>query len=157
METSPTIDYAAVLADLEKRRDDLDKAIAVLKNVIGTLSSAATGNVFPASPAEALSALGNPNSDIVIGTDAFFGMNIVTAAQKYLMARKKPATAAEIAEALEAGGFPHQSASLANTVNSVITRNSQGSSPVFAKVKRGIWGLRAWYPNYRPKDDKGED
>ena len=144
----------------KKRRDDLDKAILGVRNLLG-LPTAQKGNgvssdVIPLTAAQALSALGDPNSNIVVSTDAYFGMNIVSAVQKYLGHRKKPATAVEIAAALEAGGLPSQSANFSNTVNSVITRNSQGSSPIFAKVKRGLWGLRAWYPNYRAKDS-GKD
>ena len=158
METTPVIDYKAVLADLEKRRDDIDKAIAAVKSFIGLVpGAAASPTVGPMSAAQALSEIAS-NPDFVITSDAYFGMNIVSAAQKYLAARKRPANSMEIAEALAAGGLPTQSAKLANTVNSVITRNSQGDLPIFAKVKRGLWGLRAWYPNFRPKDaGKGDE
>ena len=148
MEPQP-VDYAAVLADLEQRKADLERAIAAVRMLQG---------LPPVIQTNGEGSLGTPIvPEAKLGSDAFFGMNISAAAQKYLSIRKKPATSPEIAAALEQGGFPHRSANLANTINSVLLRNTQGASPVFAKVKRGTWGLRAWYPNYRPKDDKDDE
>lgn len=173
METTPGIDYGAVLADLKKRREDINMAIAAIEQIMrvlgipippdnldaGSGEGVDHGQGFPPPPPNkapgALPAI--PTGDTHIREDAFFGMSISTAAQKFLSMRKKPATAPEIAAALEQGGYPHQSAKLPNTINSVLSRNSVGAAPIFAKVKRGTWGLRAWYPNYRPKDDKEGD
>ena len=170
MESAPEIDYSAVLADLKKRRDDLDKAIAGIEQLIGLPASSApdansaetvdgdkVGKGVRIPLRGTVKAADSPlPSSGPIPSDAFFGMSIAQATQKFLTMRKKPATAPEIAEALEQGGLPHQSSRLPNTVNSVLTRNSVGAAPIFAKVKRGTWGLRAWYPNYRPKDEKDD-
>lgn len=169
MGNAPEIDYSAVLADLRKRRDDLDRAIAGIEQLIGLPSTSAQGAESALEDGDKgegartpLRGAGKPADPPLpsggpLPSDAFFGMSISQAAQKFLTIRKKPATAPEIAEALEQGGLPHQSSRLPNTVNSVLTRNSVGASPIFAKVKRGTWGLRAWYPNYRPKDEKDDD
>lgn len=146
METTPGIDYQAVLADLKKKREDLDRAIVGVEQLLG-LPPSSNGDASIA-PAATLSGP-SPINDAQIREDAFFGMNIVSASQKYLEMRKKPATPVEIATALIAGGLPTRSDRLHNTVNSVLNRNAHSSSPIFAKVKRGTWGLRVWYPNYR--------
>lgn len=138
---APTIDYNAVLADLEKKRDDLDKAIVGIKILMG-LPATASGAAVTTAP--------SAQSEAELDSHAFFGMNIATGAHKYLSIRKKPATAAEIADALIKGGFPSQSDAFGNTVTTALTRNQD----TFVKVKRGTWGLKAWYPNYRHKDDK---
>ena len=154
MET-PSIDYQAVLADLEKKRDDLDKAIAGIRLLIGLPQ--ASNNGAQAEPPAGSGSMGPPaprgSSDQNIPSDAFFGMSIPAAAQKFLSIRKKPATSPEIAQALEAGGYNHQSSNLANTLNTALTRNPD----MFAKVKRGTWGLRSWYPNFRPMDENDDD
>lgn len=152
MEPTPEIDYAAILAALKKKRDDLDKAIFGVEQLLGLPTSSGDGDM-PASAAIP-SENGTPR-DARIREDTFFGMNIVSASQKYLEMRKKPATPVEIANALAQGGLPSQSARLHNTVNSVLNRNSRSSSPIFAKVKRGMWGLRVWYPNYREAKTEG--
>lgn len=158
METTPGIDYGAVLSDLKRRRDDLDKAIAVMEQLIGAGAPANGGGTTVVTPTPLPLQMAG-GADLQIREDAFFGMNIVSAAQKYLGMRKKPASPREIASALSAGGLPTQSDRLDNTVNSVLSRNAHGPSPIFAKVKRGTWGLRSWYPNYRSAkdDDKDED
>ena len=154
METTPGIDYQAVLADLEKKRDDLDRAIAGIRLLIGLPQSSSPG---PVSEPLIGPSVGPPaprsSGETRIPSDAFFGMSIPAAAHKFLSMRKRPATSPEIAEALEAGGYPHQSSNLSNTINTALTRNPD----MFAKVKRGTWGLRSWYSNYRPKDEKDGD
>lgn len=170
MEPGSGVDYSAVLADLKKRRDEIDAVITLLERLYNTGglltnmldTAAAPATLVAPNPGSSASSMGPPaprkeEAPGGIPSDAFFGMSISQAAQKFLSMRKKPATAPEIAEALEQGGFPHQSTRLPNTVNSVLTRNSVGTNPIFAKVKRGTWGLRVWYPNYRPKDEKDDD
>lgn len=137
----PAIDYQAVLADLKKKRDDLDKAITGIETMLGVVITPGTGSLSFTGQTPAAE----------IAPDSFFGMNISTAVQKYLGMQKRPKTTSEIAEALEAGGLPHQSDNFGNTVGSVLTRNAEGATPIFVKVKRGTWALRSWYPNWRPK------
>jgi hypothetical protein len=154
METTPEIDYVALLAALKKKREDLNTAIFGIEQLLGLPSS--SGGDAVGVPTVATSASGVPR-DTQIQEDTFFGMNIVSASQKYLAMRKKPASPVEIAKALAEGGLTSQSERLHNTVNAVLNRNAQSTSPIFAKVKRGTWGLRSWYPNYRPAKDDDKD
>ena len=137
------IDYNALLIALETKRDDLDKAIAGVKALLGL--PAASGNGTPAPEA--------PKSLQALDDHAFFGMSISAAAHKYLSVKKKPATALEMAGALIDGGFASQSDNFGSTITTALYRNPD----TFVKVKRGLWALKAWYPNYRPdKDTKGK-
>ena len=94
-----------------------------------------------------------------IEPDSFFGMSILDAAKKFLAMKKKPQTTADVATALEQGGMTHSSGNWGNTVGSVLNR-SDASGGEIVKVKRGIWGLAAWYPgrkrNTGEKKDDGE-
>jgi len=139
------IDYQAVLADLRAQRAKLDAAIAGIETMLGL---AFLGNGAQSVPGQ---------GSQVLPPDAFFGMSIVEAAKKYLAFKKKPQTTSEIAEALEKHGFVNRSENFGNTVGAGLSRNADGPSPAFAKVSRGTWGLISWYPNYRPKSDKGAD
>lgn len=137
------IDYNVVLADLKRKRDELNAAIAGIEAML-------LGAGAPiATPA------GASPTPTTIGPDTFFGMSIAQAAQKYLNMKKRPQTAPEIAAALIEGGLQNQSGKFPNTVGSVLNRNSEGDAPTFVKVSRGTFALRTWYPNYRPKA-KGE-
>jgi len=140
------IDYNAVLADLKKKRDELDKAIAGIEVIIGL---APNSGVQAAQPQPSLAA------NAPIPEDAFFGMSIVEAANKYLQIKKKPQTTKQIAEALEAGGLTNQSGNFGNTVGSVLNRNVASANPIFANISRGTWGLSSWYGNRRPKTKNG--
>lgn len=168
MEPTPTIDYALIIADLKQRRNDLDSVIPLLERLhqsgalrtfqqLGVAAPDSTlppkGPVVgpPAPPASIAS-----DGTVEVRSDEFFGMSISGAAQKYLGMKKKPAGTMEIASALERGGYPHQSAKLANTIHTVLTRNSTGANAIFAKVKRGTWGLRSWYGN-RPSSKDAKD
>ena len=123
------IDYAMVLADLKAKRADLDAAIAGIERMLG----AATGGVisFEGLPAD-------------VQPDSFFGMSIIEGTKKFLAMKKRPQTTQEIADALIAGGMTHASGNWGNTVGSVLNRSLE-----LVRVKRGTWGLAAWYPGRR--------
>ena len=124
------LDYGAFLADLRAKRDQLDSAIKAIEAIVGA----------QAKSAPALT-LGD------IPSDAFFGMSVIDAAVKYLRMTKKPATPTEIAEAIEMGGFTHQSKNLSNTIYTTLDRASTRDD-VITKVGRR-WGLAEWYPGRR--------
>lgn len=127
------IDYSAVLADLKARRDKLDAAIEAIGQIIGSGALAESG---------ALSASPSPGA---ITEDAFFGMSILDAATKYLAIVKKPQTAAEIAEALERGGFTHSSKSFDSSVYTMLKREHDRDGEI-TKIGRSKWALASWYP-----------
>jgi hypothetical protein len=139
MSTDSTgIDYAAVLADLETKRTQLDAAIAGIRTMLG----------MPAGAAGPAAASVNSNGGSTeIEADTFFSLSIPDATKKFLGMRKKPATTPEIGDALKRGGQTHAgSESFGNTLGSVLARvYSNGGGIV--RVGRGMWGLAEWYPN----------
>lgn len=133
MEDQPSIDYAAVLADLEARRDLLDKAIAGIRLLAeaGTPGPAITATITPGVPV--------PKMDVQdIPGDAFFNMSIADATRKYLGAVKRKQR--QIKKALLAGGLHSTSKSFTTTLYSVLERQ-----PDIIRVGKD-WGLASLYP-----------
>lgn len=134
--------YAAVLADLKAKREQIDQAIKVLEGL------RSGGPVPPLG----VSGQGSPNAS-VDGPGAYLGMTIPEAAKKLLTSRKQTLNNADIANALMAGGLGLQSADPVNTVGSVLTRRFNQVGDI-VKMGRGIWGLAEWYPgrNFKRKN-----
>ena len=138
MSTENSVDpYAAVLADLEAQRARIDVAIAAIRALQG-------GGSVPAVPLPG--SLQPPNNVAVqIELDTFHGMTTGSAIKKYLGMRKKPATTQEIVEALKTGGQAGaDGANFTVVVNNSLNRMSAADGEI-AKVRRGVWGLKAWY------------
>lgn len=147
---APAIDYAAVLADLESRRAQIDAAIAVIRPLVGSAASVPPGGVAP--PTSAVIS----NHVTELRDDAFFSLSIPDAAKKYLSIRKRSATTPEIIAALRQGGQINASSeNYEKTVGSVLNR-AHATGAGIVRVKRGTWGLAEWYPN-RSKKAQGED
>ncbi len=138
MSSDPSgIDYAAVLADMEAKRAQLDAAIAGIRVMLGL--PAGTAGVATPSP--------QPTNSAEIAPDSFFGLSIPDAAKKFLALRKRAATTPEIADGLQRGGQPNASSeSFPNTVGSVLARVYANGAGI-VRVARGTWGLAEWYPN----------
>ena len=77
---------------------------------------------------------------------------MVEAAMRHLTAVKRPVPNLELAAALVAGGFPHQSKNFPNTLNSVLWRRAKTIRDI-TKSKHG-WGLTDWQRgvSLRPTD-----
>jgi hypothetical protein len=124
--------YVAVLADLERQRDQINTTIAMIKRMMGLstdeplVSSAAPQNGGEASE---------------IRSDTFFGMSISEAVKKYLAMMKRPRRVTDIARALDEGGLLHGSKNWLATVQTTLTR----MKGVVVRVPNG-WGLMEWYP-----------
>jgi len=144
--------YAAVLADLRAKRDQIDQAIRTLEAVAGDLSSIARAPASAAAPAATPAALLKENNQW--GGD-FLGMSIADATKKLLASQRRAMSNTEIASALQVGGLVMNSADPINTVGSVITRRFAQVGDI-VKVGRGIWGLKEWYPNrsFKPTSPK---
>lgn len=136
--STETIDYAAVLADLEAKREALDAAIVAIRLMPGL-------GPFPASiaPGAGLGAAG-PSAAAMEAADipqgAFLGLSISDAARKYLDAVKKKQSTKQIADALIRGGVHSTSGNFTTIVYSVLGRQSD-----IVRVG-GDWGLAIWYP-----------
>jgi hypothetical protein len=142
MET--TVDYSAVLEDLKARRDKLNAAIEAIEQmqgqvVLGALASLGTSG-------------GSANQ---LRSDSFFGMGVGDAAVKYLGLVKAPKKIDQILTALEEGGLTHTSKNFYSTVFTALQRREQSEGDI-TRVKRGEWGLAAWYPGLRKGKKNGE-
>jgi hypothetical protein len=142
MEPTPSVDYQAVLEDLRARRASLDAAIEALEQLAGTPNGGTTGTVSASPSAGSLR------------SDTFFGMGIGDAAVKYLGIVKAPKNIAQIMSALEQGGLTHTSKNFYSTVFTALARRAENEADI-TRVKRGEWGLTAWYPGLR-KGKKSE-
>ena len=130
--------YALVLADLRKRRDEIDNAIRVLLRVSGetpTVEGELAQQVGADVPPPPLQDEG-----------AYLGMSIPDAAKKLLQSRRTKMGNAEIAAALQAGGLILRSAEPSNTVGSVLTRRFNMVGDI-VRAGRGQWGLKEWFPH----------
>jgi hypothetical protein len=147
METEQkSVDYQAVLDDLEAKRQSLDNAIAGIKYLLGhAVGVPATGQHKPQA--------GN-----ALTPTSFFGMSVGDAAKQYLAAVKVPKSTPDIAKALKDHGITTVSENFAVTVFTALQRK-EGAGEI-VRPKRGLWGLKEWYPGHRPsnksKDEKPE-
>lgn len=131
------VDYTAVLADLEAKRDKLDAAIEAIRLVSGM--GASTGSSVEGKR------VGSDTQDL--SDDAFFGMSVPDAAKKYLGIVRKTKSTKEIAEALLKGGMPSRSQNFSNTVYMGLLREEKAGGVTKVGTK---WGLASWYPG-RPR------
>lgn len=123
--------YAAVIADLQAKRDQIDQTIALLTSLRG-------GAQQPISFAADV-------GGITETAGMFLGMSIADAAKKLLAQRKRTMGNVEIAREIQVGGLVLSGKDPVNVVGSVLTRRFNDVGDV-VKVGRGIWGLKEWYP-----------
>lgn len=126
--------YAAVIADLERKRAEIDKLIESLKAY--RQASSAPAPIVEKTP-EAASTFVAP------GIYEFKGKNVADSAKIILERANKPLTNTEILEALKARGYESESAQPLNTVGSIINRRSQQVGDI-VRVGRGTWALKEW-------------
>ncbi len=84
--------YAAVLADLEARKAQIESAIAAIKMI-----AAQGGGTSP-----------DGGGSTAVGPSAFLSMSIPDATKKYLSSVKQKKSTQEIIDALTAGGLPNE-------------------------------------------------
>lgn len=136
--------YAAVIADLKARRDDIDRIIADLERfAAGTSGSGAV----VAQHVEQ------------IRPDTFFGHTIPEAAKKYLgMTGRQTRSVEQIADSLLKGGMETNARDFVGTVKAMLRRYEERDGEVIRVG--GEWGLAEWYPNRprrrRPSRDAAE-
>jgi hypothetical protein len=125
--------YAAVLADLRAKRDEIDRAIKMIE---GLASGGAVTVGIPGIQGNGMAAE-EPGS--------FLGMTIADAAAKLLAIRKKALSNSDIVDAIRAGGVVLNSAQPINTVGTVLRRRQRDEGDIVRVGK--MWGLAEWYPN----------
>jgi len=140
------INYAQVLADLKAKRDALDTAIGAIEAIVGVAGQPSS------APRPSVKA-----ATTTIEGDTFFNMTVPDATRKYLSMMRKPQSTPQIADALERGGFTHQSEKFVNTVGAVLHRIATNGGDI-VKVSRGNWGLASWYGQKRSgSEPRGRD
>jgi HB1, ASXL, restriction endonuclease HTH domain len=127
--------YTTVIADLKRRRDEIDAMIAKLEAM--ATGSAALPESDDRSTKPQTSE--RPHGD-------FLGMSIANAAKIVLGKRSKPMSPAELVAALESGGLILSGGNKANVVGSVLNRRQKQVGDIVSP-KRGKWALKEWYPN----------
>ena len=134
--------YAMVIADLKRRRAEIDSVIANLEAV-----AAASGEPSPSGEADhsTLPARTSAEHEPPAGNNPYLGVSIPQATIAVLRAKRTVLRPAEIVEALEEGGLRLAGKNNANTVNSVLHRRQAQVGDV-VNPKRGHWGLKEWYP-----------
>lgn len=138
-----TPDYGPIIADLERKRAELDASIAMLRLMAG-LGTSETVAAAPASSGSRPEAEG-------MRRDQFFGMKAPDAIKAYLTLVKQPRTAARITTDLLNHGFNTSSQFPANTMRTTLKRMEDGGEVVQVKKE---WGLTSWYPGIRAKQAK---
>lgn len=139
------VDYNAVLADLEARKNQIDAAIGAVKSIL-----ASAGVITNGSGSEGVIRPEN------IPSHAFLSLSIGDATKKFFEMVKSKQTLPQIMQALERGGLPPAKY---NTVYAVLRRRENQVGDI---VRMGDeWGLTEWYPNNpnirrRTKQGKGE-
>jgi hypothetical protein len=132
------INYAAVLADLEAKRAELDSAIAAIKVLIRQTGSMAATT----SPVPRISSLSQ------VPPDAFVGLSISKSIRKLLEMMQRRLSVAEILKGLEAGGLkPNKYRNVYS-----ILRGREAYQADIIKVDRR-WGLAEWNPEIPPRSN----
>ncbi len=145
----PQIDYAAILADLEAKKQALDALIVSVKVAAATGAVAVgdlpTGSLEGLSLPTTLGASGGDGKTYTIDdipAGAFHGKSISEAAWAYLDMMKTKQTTKEISDALRKGGIESTSSNFENLVYVVLYRVCKKSGK-FARVS-GKWALSEW-------------
>ena len=139
-----TINYEAVIADLEAKKAHIEAMIAGMRVIAGM--SGLGGPSAPSTP----SGGGNPIINGKPAVDAFLGKSIPEAAKMYLASQRRKLSTQELMAAMEAGGLP---GSKYNTVYAILRRRENQVGDIINM--KGDWALAEWYPNYVKKPKKG--
>lgn len=144
--TNPLPDYSAVLADLERKRDELDRTIATLRAFAGIAVEGPSEPPPPAGPGGTppKTAPAKKDAPTELRSDTFFGMKAPEAIRTYLLMSKGPRAVAEIVQALQSGGFMTSATNLYNNLYTALTRMEKNDEA--RKLPDGRWGLAEWYP-----------
>ena len=126
--------YRVVLEDLKKRKTAIEAAIAGITALMGE-SEPTLDACMPVAPSKG-------KEPCHVESGSFADLTLTEATQRYLGMVKEPQSTAEIAEALERGGYPTKSSNFRNTVRSVLDRHAKTVGEI-VKVQKN-WGLAEW-------------
>lgn len=131
------INYTAVLADLEAKRADIDKAIAGVRQLLNLGSEQGTSNT------------GQKESSDQIQSDSFSDVSLPSAIRKLLEITKRPQSQSEITATLRGGGFKTNSTNFSSMVSTGLSRLKADGELVNID---GKWALASWYSGAKRAD-----
>jgi hypothetical protein len=137
MSTTP-INYAAVLADLQAKRSQLDSAIASIKVLIAQTGVMAATAV----PLPRITGLSQ------VPSRAFVGLSISAAVRQLLEMMQRRLTIREIMQGLQAGGL--KPTKYRNVYAILRQRESDKADVINVDAK---WGLAEWNPELPPRSN----
>ena len=132
------VDYVEVLADLERRKGELEAAINAIRRLVDPTSSAAHSTVL--APAEA-----GPRAY------PFLGMTIPEATIAHLRTAQKPLSTHEVIAALKQGGLRDSNY---QTVYQVLRRRAREKQDL--AVDKGKWHLAEWHKWRRKQSGRAD-
>jgi len=130
------INYAAVLADLEAKRAQLDSAIAAIKALMEQTGALAA----TAPPVPRIAGLSE------VPSQAFAGLSVSAAVRKLLEMMQRRMTVREIMQGLQAGGL--KPSKYRNVYAILRQRESDKADIINVDAK---WGLAEWNPELPPR------
>jgi len=130
------INYAAVLADLEAKRAQLDLAIGAIKALMEQTGALAA----TAPPVPRIAGLSE------VPSQAFAGLSVSAAVRKLLEMMQRRLTVREIMQGLQAGGL--KPSKYRNVYAILRQRESDKADIIKVDAK---WGLAEWNPELPPR------
>jgi hypothetical protein len=137
-----SIDYTPTIADLENKKAEIERTIALLRQ----LQAMTIGGLAQVGEGGSVSLAASSFMGSEVPTGAFLGKSIIEGTKLYLEIVKKKQTAKQIMDGLLKGGMESsRPKSFLKTVHSALTRARQTPNPPFVKVGTQ-WGLTGWFP-----------
>ncbi|MCK0148553.1 winged helix-turn-helix domain-containing protein [Marivita sp. S6314] len=141
--------YLAVIADLEAKRDELNRTIENLRQMAGISASVVKQETERQQTED--------QAPIIDGDNPFLGMKVYDAAKVILANKRKPMSPSDLVDAMEAGGLL-LTGNKTNSVGSILNRRQKQVGDIVSP-QRGMWGLKEWYPGRsfaKKQDEKNE-
>lgn len=134
-----TVDYAEVLADLERRKGELEAAISAIRRLVNPALPAPYAGPTPVPVADAQRPF------------PFLGMTIPEATITHLRTSQKPLSTHEVIAALKQGGLRDSNY---QTVYQVLRRRAREKQDL--AVDKGKWHLAEWHKWRRKQSGRAE-
>ena len=144
--------YSQVIADLERKRSEIDKTIESLKALqsfhLGQAISHAQGGQRPPLVGGAKDSGASPGE--------FTGMNMGEVAKIVLQRAGKPMGNQEIMDAMADGGMVSSADNPLNTIGAIVNRRAKTVGDIVS-VGRGVWALKGWIEKNDDAHEEGRE
>ena len=145
--------FVLVVERLKREREEMDRTIALLEARISGSPPPAYAAAKPAAREETDQTEETDDQAPSDQEGEFLGKTVAEAARIVLSRLRKPMSPAAITAELERGSLPVASS---KTVASILHRRSRDVGD-FVSPKRGLWGLKEWYPRRSFGKTEGSD